>query len=235
MFAEVSLHLCLYTYWHVYDICSSNLPFPALLRVLSALAHWAAIFGEVDYLPLVAFPFVKLFQNNPLLCFEMLATVIGTQQMIAIAKKDLSMICSVACCIIMLRSVCGSSKLVSTLVRVLSQPTFEYLGHGGECSGSSWQEAAAAPGELWHHLPSVCVAPPGDSVLRGFDPWWVAPALWLGLLQSPVILAHGLCGLHHLLPPAVAEILPKARFWGNVPLTFGGKRFKNSQSLVSTS
>uniref|UniRef100_H3DP21 TBC1 domain family member 31 n=1 Tax=Tetraodon nigroviridis TaxID=99883 RepID=H3DP21_TETNG len=48
-----------------------------LQRVLSALAHWAAVFGEVDYLPLVAFPFVKLFQNNPLLCFEMLATVIG--------------------------------------------------------------------------------------------------------------------------------------------------------------
>ncbi|KAK7887136.1 hypothetical protein WMY93_026757 [Mugilogobius chulae] len=47
-----------------------------LQRVLSALAHWAAIFGEVEYLPLVAFPFVKLFQNNPLLCFEVVATVI---------------------------------------------------------------------------------------------------------------------------------------------------------------
>ncbi|CAB1321317.1 unnamed protein product, partial [Coregonus sp. 'balchen'] len=47
-----------------------------LQRVLSALAHWAAIFGETDYLPLVAFPFVKLFQNNPLLCFEVVATII---------------------------------------------------------------------------------------------------------------------------------------------------------------
>ncbi|XP_059920916.1 TBC1 domain family member 31 [Gadus macrocephalus] len=47
-----------------------------LQRVLSALAHWAAIFGETEYLPLVAFPFVKLFQNNPLLCFEVVATVI---------------------------------------------------------------------------------------------------------------------------------------------------------------
>ncbi|XP_038833252.1 TBC1 domain family member 31-like [Salvelinus namaycush] len=47
-----------------------------LQRVLSALAHWAAIFGETDYLPLVAFPFVKLFQNNPLLCFEVVATTI---------------------------------------------------------------------------------------------------------------------------------------------------------------
>jgi len=48
-----------------------------LSRVLSAMAHWAAIFAETEYLPLVAFPFVKLFQNNPLLCFEVVATVIG--------------------------------------------------------------------------------------------------------------------------------------------------------------
>ncbi|KAF3691620.1 TBC1 domain family member 31 WD repeat-containing protein 67 [Channa argus] len=47
-----------------------------LQRVLSALAHWAAIFGEVEYLPLVAFPFVKLFPNNPMVCFEVVATVI---------------------------------------------------------------------------------------------------------------------------------------------------------------
>ncbi|XP_029958071.1 TBC1 domain family member 31 [Salarias fasciatus] len=47
-----------------------------LQRVLSALAHWAAIFGEVEYLPLLAFPFVKLFQNNPMLCFEVVATVV---------------------------------------------------------------------------------------------------------------------------------------------------------------
>lgn len=46
-------------------------------RVLSALAHWSAIFGETEYLPLLAFPFVKLFQNNPLVCFEVTATVIG--------------------------------------------------------------------------------------------------------------------------------------------------------------
>uniref|UniRef100_A0A3B3R1C7 TBC1 domain family member 31 n=1 Tax=Paramormyrops kingsleyae TaxID=1676925 RepID=A0A3B3R1C7_9TELE len=47
-----------------------------LQRVLSALAHWSAIFGETEYLPLLAFPFVKLFQNNPLVCFEVIATVI---------------------------------------------------------------------------------------------------------------------------------------------------------------
>ncbi|XP_071410000.1 TBC1 domain family member 31 isoform X3 [Pithys albifrons albifrons] len=47
-----------------------------LQRTLSALAHWAAIFAETPYMPLLAFPFVKLFQNNPLICFEVVATVV---------------------------------------------------------------------------------------------------------------------------------------------------------------
>ncbi|XP_068094082.1 TBC1 domain family member 31 [Hyperolius riggenbachi] len=47
-----------------------------LQRTLSALAHWSAIFGETKYLPLLAFPFVKLFQNNQLICFEVVSTVI---------------------------------------------------------------------------------------------------------------------------------------------------------------
>ncbi|XP_061461954.1 TBC1 domain family member 31 [Rhineura floridana] len=47
-----------------------------LQRTLSTLAHWSTIFGEVPYVPLLAFPFVKLFQNNQLVCFEVVATVI---------------------------------------------------------------------------------------------------------------------------------------------------------------
>lgn len=46
-------------------------------RTLSALAHWSSIFGEVDYLALLSFPFVKLFQNNQLICFEMIATILS--------------------------------------------------------------------------------------------------------------------------------------------------------------
>ena len=49
-------------------------------RVLSALAHWAPIFGETDYLPMMAFPFVKLFQNNQLVCFEIIASVLGKSE-----------------------------------------------------------------------------------------------------------------------------------------------------------
>ena len=47
-------------------------------RILSALAHWSAVFGETEYLPLLVFPFVKLFQNNQLICFEVVASVLGT-------------------------------------------------------------------------------------------------------------------------------------------------------------
>jgi hypothetical protein len=46
-------------------------------RTLSALAHWSAIFSDTPYLPLLAFPFVKLFQNNQLICFEVVATLIS--------------------------------------------------------------------------------------------------------------------------------------------------------------
>ncbi|KAL3860204.1 hypothetical protein ACJMK2_010360 [Sinanodonta woodiana] len=46
-----------------------------LQRTLSALAHWSPIFGETQYLPVLAFPFVKLFQNNHLVCFEIIATI----------------------------------------------------------------------------------------------------------------------------------------------------------------
>ncbi|KAH0509588.1 TBC1 domain family member 31 [Microtus ochrogaster] len=50
--------------------------YPTKYRTLSALAHWSAIFSDTPFLPLLAFPFVKLFQNNQLICFEVVATLI---------------------------------------------------------------------------------------------------------------------------------------------------------------
>lgn len=52
------------------------MPIEFSVRVLSALAHWSSIFGETDFLPLLSFPFVKLFENNQLICFEVVATVV---------------------------------------------------------------------------------------------------------------------------------------------------------------
>ncbi len=48
-------------------------------RTLSALGHWASIFAETPYLPGLVFPFVKLFQNNQLVTFELLATILREQ------------------------------------------------------------------------------------------------------------------------------------------------------------
>ncbi|KAK7790940.1 hypothetical protein R5R35_005871 [Gryllus longicercus] len=47
-----------------------------LKRLLSCLSHWCALFGEVKFLPLFVFPFVKVFQNDPFACFEAVATII---------------------------------------------------------------------------------------------------------------------------------------------------------------
>ncbi|CAL1535275.1 unnamed protein product [Lymnaea stagnalis] len=59
----------------VYPIKSRKL-LRILQRILSALGHWSPIFGETQYLPTFAFPFVKLFQNNHLVCFELIATIL---------------------------------------------------------------------------------------------------------------------------------------------------------------
>ncbi|XP_068083358.1 TBC1 domain family member 31 isoform X2 [Anabrus simplex] len=47
-----------------------------LQRLLSCLAHWCPLFGEVKYLPLFVFPFVRVFQNDPFTCFEAVTTIL---------------------------------------------------------------------------------------------------------------------------------------------------------------
>eukprot|EP00127_Corallochytrium_limacisporum_P001206 Clim_evm41s44 gene=Clim_evmTU41s44 len=44
--------------------------------LLSALAHWSPIFGEVPYLPSLVFPFVKTYEQNALAAFEVVVTII---------------------------------------------------------------------------------------------------------------------------------------------------------------
>eukprot|EP00803_Ostreobium_quekettii_P008125 evm.model.scf_877.4 EVM.evm.TU.scf_877.4 scf_877:37147-47291(+) len=46
-----------------------------LALALSRLAHWCPLFGEVPFMPDLAFPFVKLFGASDHACFEILATV----------------------------------------------------------------------------------------------------------------------------------------------------------------
>jgi len=51
---------------------TSNRLLIKLQRILSCLAHYSPIFAEVRFLPDLAFPFIKLFENEELLCFEVL-------------------------------------------------------------------------------------------------------------------------------------------------------------------
>ncbi|KAF2887046.1 hypothetical protein ILUMI_19127, partial [Ignelater luminosus] len=48
-----------------------------LKRLLSNLVTWSPFFAQVPYLPVFVFPFVKVFQNEPVLCFEAVCTIIA--------------------------------------------------------------------------------------------------------------------------------------------------------------
>lgn len=45
-----------------------------LVRTLSALAYWCPLFAEIEYIPRLVFPFVKLIQNDDLVLFEILVS-----------------------------------------------------------------------------------------------------------------------------------------------------------------
>ncbi|KAJ3273343.1 TBC1 domain member 31 [Terramyces sp. JEL0728] len=44
-------------------------------RILSCLAYWSPIFEDLDYLPSLVFPFVKLFWNDLFSCLEVVMTI----------------------------------------------------------------------------------------------------------------------------------------------------------------
>ena len=46
-------------------------------RILSALAHWSAIFENLDYLPAMVFPFARLFQKDLFSGIEVIMTILG--------------------------------------------------------------------------------------------------------------------------------------------------------------
>ena len=50
--------------------------FKKLQSVLSALAHWSPVFGEAEYVPALAYPFVSLFHVDDLASFETVMAVL---------------------------------------------------------------------------------------------------------------------------------------------------------------
>ncbi|GAB1597767.1 TBC1 domain family member 31 [Argonauta hians] len=68
-------HSAFVTLQEHYPVKSMRL-FRLLQRVLSALAHWSPILAETKYLPALVFPFLKVFHQNHLCCFEIVATFV---------------------------------------------------------------------------------------------------------------------------------------------------------------
>lgn len=54
----------------------NKIMFDCLQSVLSCLAHWSPVFGEIPYLANFIFPFIKLFHSDKFVCFEVAATLI---------------------------------------------------------------------------------------------------------------------------------------------------------------
>lgn len=48
-----------------------------LKKLLTNLANWCPFFGQVKFLPLFVFPFLKIFENDPVQCFEAVMTIIS--------------------------------------------------------------------------------------------------------------------------------------------------------------
>lgn len=54
----------------------NKLSMTALKKLLSNLVTWSPFFANVDFMPVFAFPFIKVFQNKPVACFESICTII---------------------------------------------------------------------------------------------------------------------------------------------------------------
>lgn len=78
-------------------------------RILSCLAYWSPIFEDLDYLPSLVFPFVKVFWNDLFSCLEVVMTVLGDFIYMYICMQlYLNMLCS---------------ELVSKMVGILPKST----------------------------------------------------------------------------------------------------------------
>jgi hypothetical protein len=53
-----------------------------MCRLLSALVYWSPIFEDVDFIPYLVFPFVKVFENDTFMAFEIVLTVIGNSKVV---------------------------------------------------------------------------------------------------------------------------------------------------------
>lgn len=68
-------HPCVETYDELYPLKDISVH-RNLKRIVSALAYWSKVFVQCSYIPKFVFPFVKEFDKNLILCFEIIATIL---------------------------------------------------------------------------------------------------------------------------------------------------------------
>jgi hypothetical protein len=71
-------HPCVINYDQHYPIIDQR-EMRTLKKIVSCLAHWSKIFSHCDYIGRFVFPFLRLFKNDSLLSFELIATILLNQ------------------------------------------------------------------------------------------------------------------------------------------------------------
>ncbi|XP_034245969.1 TBC1 domain family member 31 isoform X2 [Thrips palmi] len=58
------------------NLCHNKILYSCLQSVISCLAYWSPVFGELPYLPQFLLPFIKAFHSDKFVCFEVATTLI---------------------------------------------------------------------------------------------------------------------------------------------------------------
>lgn len=69
------LHICTANFDKTYPIADVS-ALRNLKKMVSCLAYWNPIFGNCKFLPNFVFPFIKVFENNLISCFETIITIL---------------------------------------------------------------------------------------------------------------------------------------------------------------
>lgn len=48
----------------------------SLKKIVSCLAYWSTVFAQCDFIPYFVWPFARIYQNDSLTCFEIVATIL---------------------------------------------------------------------------------------------------------------------------------------------------------------
>lgn len=71
-------HPCVENYDKLYPLYD-NKSLRNLKKIISCLSYWTKVFGQIDYMPTLVYPFLSIFKNDSTLTFELIATILLNQ------------------------------------------------------------------------------------------------------------------------------------------------------------